>query len=92
MNANEVIANRAIQLAGGVIGSKKPIHPNDDVNHSQSSNDTFPTVMHIATVEQIEAALIPAVASAARNTGRQGGGVLRRRDGRPHASAGRDAA
>ena len=41
MNANEVIANRAIQLAGGVVGSKKPIHPNDDVNHSQSSNDTF---------------------------------------------------
>src|SRR6476659_1007836 len=54
MNANEVIANRAIQLAGGVIGSKKPIHPNDDVNHSQSSNDTFPTAMHIATVETIE--------------------------------------
>jgi fumarate hydratase, class II len=51
MNANEVIANRAIQLAGGIVGSKKPIHPNDDVNHSQSSNDTFPTVMHIATVE-----------------------------------------
>ena len=50
MNANEVIANRAIQMAGGVIGSKKPIHPNDDVNHSQSSNDVFPTVMHIATV------------------------------------------
>ena len=61
MNANEVIANRAIELAGGVIGSKKPIHPNDDVNHSQSSNDTFPTAMHIATVEMIEGALIPAV-------------------------------
>src|SRR6201982_685734 len=61
MNANEVIANRAIQLAGGVIGSKKPIHPNDDVNHSQSSNDTFPTVMHIATVEAIESKLFPAV-------------------------------
>ena len=54
MNANEVIANRAIQLAGGVVGSKKPIHPNDDVNHSQSSNDTFPTAMHVATVEAIE--------------------------------------
>ena len=53
MNANEVIANRAIQLAGGVVGSKTPIHPNDDVNRSQSSNDTFPTVMHIATVEQM---------------------------------------
>src|SRR5579883_592532 len=62
MNANEVIANRAIQLAGGVVGSKKPIHPNDDVNHSQSSNDTFPSVMHIATVEEIENRLIPAIA------------------------------
>jgi fumarate hydratase, class II len=61
MNANEVIANRAIQLAGGVIGSKKPIHPNDDVNHSQSSNDTFPTAMHIATAEQIENVLMPAI-------------------------------
>src|ERR1700723_4064750 len=61
MNANEVIANRAIQLAGGVVGSKKPIHPNDDVNHSQSSNDTFPTVMHIATVEAVTTLLIPAV-------------------------------
>src|SRR5579864_3770101 len=67
MNANEVIANRAIQLAGGVVGSKKPIHPNDDVNRSQSSNDTFPTVMHIATVDQIETALIPAV-TALRDT------------------------
>src|SRR6476659_7092397 len=61
MNANEVIANRAIQLAGGVVGSKKPIHPNDDVNHSQSSNDTFPTVMHIATVEQLDGVLMPAI-------------------------------
>jgi fumarate hydratase class II len=61
MNANEVIANRAIQLAGGVTGSKKPINPNDDVNHSQSSNDTFPTVMHIAAVEVIENKLLPAV-------------------------------
>src|SRR6266480_6637665 len=61
MNANEVIANRAIQLAGGAVGSKKPVHPNDDVNHSQSSNDTFPTVMHIATVEQVEDVLTPAL-------------------------------
>jgi fumarate hydratase, class II len=61
MNANEVIANRAIQLAGGTLGSKNPIHPNDDVNHSQSSNDAFPTVMHIATVEAIENTLIPTV-------------------------------
>jgi len=61
MNANEVIANRAIQLAGGTVGSKKPVHPNDDVNHSQSSNDTFPTAMHIATVEAIEGGLSPAL-------------------------------
>src|SRR5438552_17408053 len=61
MNANEVIANRAIHLAGGVVGSKQPIHPNDDVNHSQSSNDTFPTAMHIATVEQLDTVLIPAI-------------------------------
>ena len=61
MNANEVIANRAIQLAGGVVGSKKPIHPNDDVNHSQSSNDTFPTAMHVATVEAVVNLLVPAV-------------------------------
>jgi len=61
MNANEVIANRANQLAGGVVGSKQPIHPNDDVNHSQSSNDTFPTVMHIATTMQLVDVLVPAV-------------------------------
>ncbi len=62
MNANEVISNRAIQMAGGVLGSRKPIDPNDDVNHSQSSNDTFPSVMHIATVEELENGLIPAIA------------------------------
>src|SRR5580704_12659085 len=61
MNANEVISNRAIEMAGGVLGSKKPIHPNDDVNMSQSSNDTFPTAMHIATVEEIVHRLLPAV-------------------------------
>ena len=59
MNANEVIANRAIELVGGKIGSKSLIHPNDDVNKSQSSNDTFPTAMHIATVEEIYRRLIP---------------------------------
>lgn len=61
MNVNEVIANRAIELAGGQLGSKKPIHPNDDVNKSQSSNDTFPTAMHIAAAEQIVHHLLPAV-------------------------------
>ncbi|WP_328837798.1 class II fumarate hydratase [Methylobrevis albus] len=61
MNANEVIANRAIELAGGVVGSKSPVHPNDHVNRGQSSNDTFPTAMHIAAVEEIEGRLVPAV-------------------------------
>jgi fumarate hydratase class II len=62
MNANEVISNRAIEIAGGVMGSKSPIHPNDDVNLSQSSNDTFPTAMHIAAASRVAEALIPAVA------------------------------
>ncbi len=62
MNANEVIANRAIELAGGILGSKDPIHPNDHVNMSQSSNDTFPTAMHIAAVEEIIHNLLPAIA------------------------------
>ena len=61
MNANEVISNRAIEMMNGVIGSKKPIHPNDDVNKSQSSNDVFPTAMHIAAVESLERELIPAL-------------------------------
>jgi len=61
MNANEVISNRAIEIAGGVMGSKKPIHPNDDVNMSQSSNDTFPTAMHIAAASRVAEALIPSV-------------------------------
>jgi fumarate hydratase class II len=67
MSANEVIANRAIEMAGGEMGSKKPIHPNDDVNRGQSSNDTFPTAMHIAAVEQLEDVLIPSV-TRLRNT------------------------
>jgi fumarate hydratase class II len=61
MNANEVIANRAIELAGGELGSKSPVHPNDHVNMSQSSNDTFPTAMHIAAAEQLTRQLLPAV-------------------------------
>jgi fumarate hydratase, class II len=61
MNANEVISNRAIEISGGVMGSKKPVHPNDDVNMSQSSNDTFPTAMHIAAASRVAEALIPAV-------------------------------
>ncbi len=61
MNVNEVIANRAIQLVGGTLGSKRPIHPNDDVNKSQSSNDTFPTAMHVAAAREIHHHLLPAV-------------------------------
>ncbi len=67
MNVNEVIANRAIAMAGGELGSKSPIHPNDDVNKSQSSNDTFPTAMHIATARAVHARLLPAV-EALRDT------------------------
>ncbi len=67
MNANEVISNRAIELAGGVLGSKKPIHPNDHVNLSQSSNDTFPTAMNVAATWELEHKLLPAVTNL-RNT------------------------
>ncbi len=66
MNANEVISNRAIELAGGEMGSKKPVHPNDHVNMSQSSNDTFPTAMHIAAAEELTHRLLPARDQAAR--------------------------
>ncbi len=70
MNVNEVISNRAIEMAGGELGSKKPIHPNDDVNKSQSSNDTFPAAMHIAAAEVMNNQLLPAVANL-RNTLKQ---------------------
>jgi fumarate hydratase class II len=66
MNVNEVIANRAIELAGGVLGSKKPVHPNDDVNMSQSTNDAFPTAMHIAAATALTQNLLPAVETLAR--------------------------
>ncbi len=61
MNSNEVISNRAIEMAGGVMGSKDPVHPNDDVNKAQSSYDTFHTAMHIAAAERISGHLIPEV-------------------------------
>lgn len=63
MNANEVISNRAIEILGGELGSKKPVHPNDHCNMSQSSNDTFPTVMHIAAVQEISKSLLPELTS-----------------------------
>jgi len=65
MNTNEVIANRGIELAGGIVGSKDPVHPNDHVNMGQSSNDTFPTAMHIAAVERIRNTLIPSLTTLA---------------------------
>ena len=61
MNTNEVISNRAIEMVGGVLGSKNPIHPNDDVNKSQSTNDAFPTAIHVAAVEEIHRRLIPMI-------------------------------
>ena len=61
MNCNEVIANRAIEMLGGVIGSKEPVHPNDHVNMGQSSNDSFPTAMHISAVTELENRLLPSL-------------------------------
>src|SRR5438093_4834728 len=61
MNVNEVVANRAIELAGGRMGSKSPVHPNDHVNMSQSSNDAFPTAMHVAAVMTIRQRLVPSI-------------------------------
>ena len=90
MNANEVIANRASEALGGALGSKSPVHPNDHVNRGQSSNDTFPTAMHIAVVSEWPAARRPL--GAARNAGREIGGLRRHRQDRPHPSPGRDAA
>ncbi len=72
MNVNEVIANRAIELAGGVLGSKDPVHPNDDVNRSQSSNDTFPTAMYMAASESISHGVLPALAHLESGLRRKG--------------------
>jgi len=80
MNVNEVISNRAIEIAGGVMGSKKPIHPNDDVNMSQSSNDTFPAAMHIAAAAETARRLLPAVKrlrDALDAKGREFGGIVK---------------
>ena len=80
MNVNEVISNRAIEIAGGVMGSKKPIHPNDDVNMSQSSNDTFPAAMHIAAATETARRLLPAVKrlrDALEAKGKEFGGIVK---------------
>ncbi len=91
MNANEVISNRAIELAGGVKGSKKPIHPNDDVNLSQSSNDTFPTAMHIAAAEQLKVQAHSGSGRIAGHSECKGRGFLGCRQDRPDAFTRRDA-
>ena len=90
MNVNEVISNRAIELAGGEMGSKKPVHPNDHVNMSQSSNDTFPTAMHVAGAQAM-VAMLPAVEALRDALAREGEGVVAHRQGGTHAPAGRDA-
>ena len=86
MNSNEVIANRGNEIAG-----KKLLHPNDDINMSQSSNDTFPTAMHIAAVCAIEDKVIPAIDTLIGDVPPAGGGARGRGQVRPHPSAGRDA-
>ncbi|HKJ62985.1 MAG TPA: class II fumarate hydratase, partial [Hyphomicrobiales bacterium] len=80
MNANEVISNRAIEMMGGVMGSKYPIHPNDHVNRSQSSNDTFPTAIHIAAAEEVNRTLLPAlnhIASALEKKSAEWMGIIK---------------
>ena len=91
MNANEVISNRAIEISGGVMGSKKPIHPNDDVNKAQSSNDTFPTAMHIAAVEVLGESG-RGVERFEEAPGGQGECLWKGNQDRPHALDGRNAA
>ena len=76
MNVNEVIANRAIQLLGGALGSQQPVGPNDDVNMGQSSNDTFPTAMHIAAIEAIDGRLLPQVTKLAETIERKADGWM----------------
>ena len=92
MNANEVISNRAIEMLGGVMGSKKPVHPNDHVNMSQSSNDTYPTAMHIACAERIVHDLLPALKHLHAALEAKTQGLRPHHQDRPHPYAGRDAA
>ena len=92
MNVNEVISNRAIEIAGGEMGSKKPIHPNDHVNMSQSSNDTFPAAMHIAAAERVKNALIPAIKTVRDAIAAKAKEFDSMREDRPHSPAGCRAA
>ena len=92
MNANEVIASRANELLGGERGGKSPVHPNDHVNRGQSSNDTFPTAMHIAAGEQAVRELLPALEHLHAALRQKQDDVRRHHQDRPHPPAGRDAA
>jgi fumarate hydratase, class II len=92
MNANEVIANRAIEILGGEMGSKKPVHPNDHCNMGQSSNDTFPTAMHVAIAMHARDVLLPGLEKLHAALAGQIGRVQGHHQDRPHAYAGRDAA
>ena len=92
MNVNEVISNRCCQLAGTPLGSKTPVHPNDHVNMSQSSNDTFPSAMNIAAAVNVKQRLIPAVKALHDAIAAKADAVEGHRQDRPHAHAGRNAA
>ena len=92
MNANEVIAGRANEILTGTRGGKAPVHPNDHVNKGQSSNDSFPTAMHVAAARAVDARLLPGAPPAPPPARRAGRGLGRDRQDRPHPFAGRDAA
>ena len=92
MNMNEVISNRCCQLAGTPLGSKTPVHPNDHVNMSQSSNDSFPAAMNIAAAVNVKEQLLRRLNGIARRDRSQGRGMERRGQDRPHSYAGRDSA
>ena len=92
MNVNEVIANRANEMLGGKLGAKSPVHPNDHVNMSQSSNDCFPTAMHIAAAEEIARRLDPALAHLQDALQVKTRAVRADRQDRPHPHPGRNAA
>ena len=92
MNANEVIANRAIELLGGTIGSKDPVHPNDHVNMSQSSNDTFPTAMHVATATMARDVLLPGLRALHEALEAKVAGIRRHHQDRPDPHDGRHSA
>ena len=92
MNVNEVISNRAIQLLGGELGSKAPVHPNDDVNMGQSSNDSFPTAMHVAAAKELDEHLLPQLDALAKAIEVKSADWKGRGQDRPHASRGCRAA